>query len=112
MLSIAHVVVDCTDAAALATFYAELLDTEVNPGASAYFATVAAAPTLMFIKVGDKTPGKNSVHIDLHAPEWLDYVERAESLGAKRIGEFDEYGAKWVTLADPEGNLFDIGLSK
>jgi len=23
----------------------------------------------------------------------------------------DEYGAKWVTLADPEGNLFDIARS-
>jgi hypothetical protein len=29
-------------------------------------------------------------------------------LGAKHIGDFDEYGAKWSTLAAPEGNLFDI----
>jgi hypothetical protein len=26
------------------------------------------------------------------------------------VGEYDEYGAIWTTLADPEGNLFDIGL--
>jgi hypothetical protein len=26
----------------------------------------------------------------------------------KRVGEFDEYGAHWVTLADPEGNVFDL----
>ena len=37
-------------------------------------------------------------------------VERAVSLGATRVGEYDEYGAIWTTLADPEGNLFDIGL--
>jgi hypothetical protein len=31
-------------------------------------------------------------------------------LGATKIGEFAEFGTEWATLADPEGNVFDIGL--
>ncbi|GGN89679.1 VOC family protein [Nocardia rhizosphaerihabitans] len=113
-LALGNVTFDCQNSAdALAEFYAQLLDRPVDPEASAYFATVGqtsgASPVLMFIQVPDKTPGKNVVHLDFHSVQWRDYVERAISLGAKHIGDFDEYGQQWVTLADPEGNLFDIG---
>jgi len=30
-------------------------------------------------------------------------------LGATRVAEFDEFGTRWVTMTDPEGNVFDIG---
>ncbi len=30
-------------------------------------------------------------------------------LGATYVANFDEYGAKWAALLDPEGNEFDIG---
>jgi predicted enzyme related to lactoylglutathione lyase len=63
----------------------------------------------MFIHVPDRTPGKNSVHVDLHTPDVPAAVARATALGAKPVADFDEYGAVWTTLADPEGNLFDIG---
>ncbi|MFG2045200.1 VOC family protein [Dactylosporangium sp. NPDC048998] len=113
-LRIAHVTVDCSgDAAALAGFYAQLLRREVDPGASQYFATIGrasgAVPVLMFIRVPDRTPGKNSVHLDLHTDDIAGDVGRAVALGAKPLGDYDEYGAVWTTLADPEGNLFDIG---
>ncbi|WP_431955015.1 VOC family protein [Nocardia lijiangensis] len=112
-LSIAHVTFDCENAAALAGFWAELLELRVDAEASEFFATVGResghSPVLMFIKVPDKTPGKNVVHLDLHAPDWREHIERAVALGAKHIGDFDEHGGKWATLADPEGNLFDIG---
>ncbi|MFD4428210.1 VOC family protein [Nocardia sp. NPDC058497] len=113
-LALGNVTFDCQNSAdELAEFYAQLLDRPVDPEASAFFATVGqtsgASPVLMFIQVPDKTPGKNVVHLDFHSVQWRDYVERAISLGAKHIGDFDEYGQQWVTLADPEGNLFDIG---
>ncbi|MBW0274950.1 hypothetical protein ATM97_27485 [Nocardia sp. MH4] len=112
-LALGNVTFDCNNANALAEFYAQLLDRPVDPEASPFFATVGqtsgTSPVLMFIQVPDKTPGKNVVHLDFHAVQWRDYVERAISLGAKHIGDFDEYGQQWVTLADPEGNLFDIG---
>ncbi|WP_069165719.1 VOC family protein [Nocardia altamirensis] len=112
-LSIAHVTVDCHDAATLAGFWSALLDVPVDAEASEYFATVGraaeATPVLMFIKVPDKTPGKNVIHLDLAADDWQEQIDRAVSLGAKHVGDFEEYGGKWATLADPEGNLFDIG---
>lgn len=35
---------------------------------------------------------------------------RSTSTGATKVAEYDEYGTTWTTLADPEGNVFDIGL--
>ena len=114
-LAIAHVTVDCTDAAALAGFYAALLDRPVDPEATGFFATVGrttgAQPVLMFIQVPDRTPGKNSIHLDLHTTDLPGEVARAVGLGAKQVADFAEYGAVWTTLSDPEGNLFDIGAS-
>ena len=112
-LDIAHVTVDCADAAALAAFYGALLDRPVDPDATAYFATVGrstgARPVLMFIQVPDRTPGKNSVHLDLQTADLPGAVARAVGLGAKQVADFAEYGVVWTTLSDPEGNLFDIG---
>jgi hypothetical protein len=112
-LSIAHVTVDSRNAAELAGFYSALLDRPVDPEGSEFFATVGrsagASPVLMFIQVPDRTPGKNSIHLDLHTADLAGQVARAVGLGAKHVADFAEYGAVWTTLADPEGNLFDIG---
>jgi hypothetical protein len=112
-LGISNVTVDCHHASDLAGFYAELLGRTVDSGASAFFATVGKSsgehPVLMFIQVPDRTPGKNSIHLDLHTTDRAGEIARAVGLGAKHMADFDEYGARWTTLADPEGNLFDIG---
>ncbi|MEV0298818.1 VOC family protein [Nocardia sp. NPDC050710] len=114
-LSLGHITFDCADAAALAGFWAKLIGQPVDPEASTEFATVGKgpglAPALMFIRVPDKNPGKNVVHLDLLTDDLPEQIQRAIDLGAVRIGDFDEYGAKWTTLADPEGNLFDIGAA-
>ncbi|MBB5913489.1 hypothetical protein BJY24_002356 [Nocardia transvalensis] len=110
-LRLANISVDCVDAAALAGFYAELLEQPADPGANENFASIGRetmTPTLMFLRVPDKNPGKNVVHLDLVATDRRDQIERAITLGAKHIADYDEYGISWSTLADPEGNLFDI----
>ncbi|MGW5378491.1 VOC family protein [Nocardia sp. NPDC003999] len=110
-ISIAHVTIDCANAGALAEFWSRLLETPVDPDPTPEFATVGrtadAATPLMFIRVPDKNPGKNVIHLDLLA-SGRDEVARAIDLGAKHVADFDEWGMKWTTLADPEGNLFDI----
>ncbi|GAB2651514.1 VOC family protein [Nocardia goodfellowii] len=114
-IQIGYITFDADDAAALAGFYADLLGKTVDPDANRHFATVGAragdAPALMFIQVPDKNPGKNVVHLDLASPNRQQQVERAIGLGAKHVGDFDEFGQQWTTLADPEGNLFDIGAA-
>lgn len=114
-LSIAHVTIDCDNAAELADFWSRLLDHPVDVGSSEYFATVGRSesatlhPVLMFIKVPEPKESKNRVHLDLHAEDLQGQVDRAIALGAKRVADFDEYGTRWTTLTDPEGNEFDIG---
>jgi hypothetical protein len=65
---------------------------------------------ILFQQVPEKKAGKNRAHLDLHfgtdnlEPE----TERLESLGAKVLARVQEQGGTWITLADPEGNEFDI----
>ena len=47
-----------------------------------------------------------------HAETYRAEVERAVSLGATKVADFNEYGATWTTLTDPEGNIFDVGLRR
>ena len=63
---------------------------------------------LMFIQVPEKPTVKNRLHLDLATRNWSAEIDRLVGLGAKRLNEYDEYGAHWVTLSDPEGNLFDL----
>jgi hypothetical protein len=114
-LSLEQLVIDCADATALAGFWSGVLGRPVDEGASEFFATVGRGgdeplkPAWMFIKVPEERAGKNRVHADLVSADWRSEVDRVIGLGAKFVAEFDEYGTKWVTLRDPEGNVFDIG---
>jgi hypothetical protein len=114
-LAFGQITFDCDDAAALAAFWSALIDQPVDDGASGFFATVGRAapanpwPVLMFLKVDEKKERKNRVHLDLHAEDWTAQAERAVGLGATHVADFDEYGTRWATLLDPEGNEFDIG---
>lgn len=38
-------------------------------------------------------------------------ADRLLALGASKLGDFAEDGYRWITLADPEGNEFDIVVS-
>ncbi|QLY31278.1 VOC family protein [Nocardia huaxiensis] len=113
-VKLANITFDCRNAAELAGFYAQLLDLTVDKDANEHFATVGTeaghSPTLMFLQVPDKNPGKNVVHLDLVADDLPAQIDRAVALGAKHIGDFDEFGIQWATLADPEGNLFDVAV--
>jgi predicted enzyme related to lactoylglutathione lyase len=110
-VSLENIAFDCADAATLATFWAGVLSTEVDADGNEFFATVnraAAGPTLMFLQVPEPRNGKNRLHVDLAASDWPAEVDRLVGLGAKRLDEHTEYGAHWITLADPEGNVFDV----
>jgi hypothetical protein len=110
-ITLENVVFDCTDAAALATFWAEVLSSEVDADGNQFFATVnrsADGPTLMFVQVPEPRSGKNRLHVDLATADWPAELDRLVGLGAKRLDEHDEYGTHWITLADPEGNVFDL----
>jgi hypothetical protein len=113
-VSLFSVSLDCADAGKLADFWSQLLDRPVDEGGSPGFAAIgmtgdgAGAPVWMFHRVPEAKQAKNRVHIDFLAGNLQDEVQRALTLGASHLADVDEDGYQWATLADPEGNEFDI----
>jgi predicted enzyme related to lactoylglutathione lyase len=67
-------------------------------------------PGLGFQQVADPTPGKNKLHLDFHLEGDIESeVTRLKAAGATET-ERHAFGdqARWVVLADPEGNAFCI----
>lgn len=69
-------------------------------------------PRIYIQQVPEPKAAKNRVHLDIHltgdGTTLEDAVAKAESLGATRMWEKEEFGVQWVTLQDPEGNEFCI----
>lgn len=113
-LRLAAVTFDTRDSAAeLAAFWSAVLDSPLADGGTEQVAMVEPGkgfPALLFLQVPDRPAGKNRVHLDLVDPDYPQQVGRIVELGATQVGDFDEWGITWTTLADPEGNLFDVAL--
>jgi hypothetical protein len=103
---------DCTDAIVVAEFWSAVLDRPIADGASSEFAQLGGEPAWTFVAVSEPKPSKNRVHVDLEVADLSAAVERLVGLGATRLGDFDEQGYRWTTLADPEGNEFDLVASR
>jgi len=109
-----ELVVDCRDPESLAAFWAAVLDyrvlsseeDEVEIGPEAGFG--GPAPTLVFGRVADPTPGKLRLHIDVSPTDrdQDDELQRLLDLGARPadVGQTGE--ESWHVLQDPEGNEF------
>ena len=103
------VTTDCGDAAVLATFWSQVLGVPVASELSADFASISLpATTLLFVKVPENKVTKNRVHLDMTTPDLDAETARLVSLGARRVRDITEHEHRWVTLADPEGNEFDL----
>ena len=105
---LASVTFDCTDALAVARFWSGVLDRPVPADATSDYAQLAGEPAWSFMAVPEPKQAKNRVHVDLDVDDLPAAVERIITLGATHLGDFDENGFRWTTLADPEGNEFDV----
>lgn len=104
-VTLAGVTVDCTDAARVAGFWAEVFGVPVEPDASAGFASVRApSVTLNFTAVPEPKVAKNRLHLDLAVPDVEAEAERLTGLGATVRQRVEEGGSRWIVLSDPEGN--------
>jgi len=103
--------VDCADAEKLAGFWATALGRPVRAGATAGSAAVEAGqgPVMLFHQVPEAKTVKNRWHLDLVTSETEAETRRLLGLGATVLRVFEENGRhRWTTLADPEGNEFDL----
>lgn len=117
---ISHTTLDCTDAYALSQRWKGVLgytDVPGDPNLPGHDECMLVDPVsghqVLFIEVPDPTPGKNKMHFDLRPTDGTQQEEVARLLAhgatvhADLIGQYGP-GTGWVTLADPEGNLFCV----
>jgi hypothetical protein len=117
MAAIRDIVVDCAHPAALARFWAAVLDDyAVAPYTEEELARIGDpeddptvlvepagdGPRFFFVKVPEPKTGKNRLHLDLRAPEFEPELNRLVGLGALVYADLPE----WTVLQDPEGNEF------
>jgi predicted enzyme related to lactoylglutathione lyase len=112
-LHLHSITLDAADPQSLARFWADVT------GYSATFeddfiailsGDGSVGPRLMFMKVPEGKTAKNRMHVDLGTPDLEVETERVLALGAELVGRYDEFGTKWATFRDPEGNEFCVGL--
>ena len=114
--------IDCADPNSLARFWCSVLDYEVQdegdetvtigsplaPDGKDYPGPVP--PTLTFAHVPEGKTVKNRLHLDVNPTdrEQAEEVRRLLDLGARHADVGQTGNESWVTLADPEGNEFDV----
>jgi predicted enzyme related to lactoylglutathione lyase len=106
--TLTHLTFDCADAESVARFWAAVLDRPVDDGASPGYALLAGTPGWMFLQVPEPKATKNRVHPDLTTSDLAAERARLEALGARHLADHTEGGTTWATMADPEGNEFDV----
>jgi glyoxalase superfamily protein len=102
-LSIQCLCIDASDPQAIAGFWEEALGWRRT-----YDTQDGVAPDLLFLRVPDGKVVKNRLHLDLRPQEQAVEVARLEALGARRTDVGQAADARWVVLADPEGNEFCV----
>jgi predicted enzyme related to lactoylglutathione lyase len=104
---------DTHDAAIVAQFWAAALGRQLADGADAHDAVLpgditTTGPRLAFHQVPEGKTVKNRVHLDLTTTGLDSETGRLQRLGATIVRDVSENGNHWITLADPEGNEFDL----
>jgi hypothetical protein len=113
--------IDCADPGALARFWCSALDYQVqgeDDGVVAIGSPMVpegknrlgpVPPVLTFAHVPEGKTVKNRVHLDVNPTdrEQDEEIARLVGLGARVVND-NRPEFSWVTLADPEGNEFDV----
>jgi len=111
-IAVTGITFDARDAKVAAAFWAAALGRSVAGGADEASATVEPDPAIPgsrigFRRVPEGKTVKNRVHFDLATGDFDAEVQRLTGLGATKLNETNA-GIHYVTLADPEGNEFDL----
>ena len=109
---VGSVVIDCNDFAAMYRFWTAALGYVPRDPPEDGWAVLrdpeGAHVNVSLQQVPEPRLGKNRLHLDLYTPDQAGEVERLLELGAVRLPRTPEAGDDFVTLQDPEGNLFDV----
>jgi hypothetical protein len=109
---VGSVVIDCNDFDAMYSFWiAALRYVPRDPPDDGW--AVLRDPEGVHVNVSlqrvpERRVGKNRLHLDLYTQDQQGEVARLLALGAVRYPRTPEFGEDFVTLQDPEGNIFDV----
>ena len=107
------IVLDANDPEAIAEFWCEALCYQRVDRLDQYVVLVpqegATGSVFLVQGVDERKQVKNRMHLDLHVPDPEAEAARLVALGATRLGDGELGDIRWITMADPEGNEFDIG---
>jgi predicted enzyme related to lactoylglutathione lyase len=113
--SVGYLVIDATDPERLTTFWCAMLgvevDSTVGDGQFVVLSPTKDGLTVGFQRVPEQKSGKNRVHLDLVVEDLDAATAEIEALGGRWLEPGttrDLEGFQWRTMADPEGNEFDI----
>jgi hypothetical protein len=112
--SLFAIAVDCTDARAVAEFWAVATGRQIAEGSTLEHVVLlpgdgdASGPRLTFNTVPEPKTVKNRVHLDLVTGSFGAEAQRLLDLGARRLADHEQGTTRWTTFADIEGNEFDL----
>jgi predicted enzyme related to lactoylglutathione lyase len=110
MLRVGTIVLHVKDARRASQFWSQALGYAYRDGGYREDATTVLLPP-QATAVAIALEEDDGTHLDLHtdsAAEQRAEVERLISLGATRVEWTYPEGARWIVLADPEGNHFCV----
>jgi hypothetical protein len=117
---ISHTTIDCRNAFELSEWWRPVLGYDHLPGdpnlpghEECMLRDPGTGHQLLFIEVPDPAPGRSRIHFDVRPRSGTrdEEVEHLLSQGATQVADHRGNrgpGSGWVTMADPEGNLFCV----
>jgi predicted enzyme related to lactoylglutathione lyase len=108
------IVIDCSDLARSARFWADVLGYVAGPATSAPYRSLTPGNghgiEVLLQRTGDDKHQKNRLHLDLRTADLDREVGRILGLGASLLTDHPvtEHGWRWHILADPDGNEFCV----
>ena len=110
-IRIGSIVIDCNDFESMMSFWQEALQyVPREPPENGWVVLKdpkGKGPNVSISRTPEPRPDDYRLHLDLYAENQAAEVKRLMRLGAKMIQPAEE-GKDYVTLADPDGNPFDV----
>ena len=106
--------IDCSDLARSAEFWAQVLGyVPEGPALGTYQGLIPAdgqGVQILLQQVPERKHSKNRLHLDLRTPDFDAEVRRVVGIGASLLTSrpTQEYGWRWHILGDPDGNEFCV----
>ncbi len=109
---VGSIVIDCNDFPRMMAFWQEALGYTPREAAERGWVVLqdplGKHVNVSLQQVPERRIGKNRLHLDLYTNDQAAEVERLIALGATRHARPAAPGDDFVSLRDPEGNVFDV----